>query len=326
MIWDRLKGLIAGLNIAGRDIIALLVSLLLAFSIWLIHNLSLSYSATMSVPVVAECNLEGHSNISSNSSTISARCRTTGFILLRNRHQSKREAVHIKFASKDMVHKEGEFFFISSAELASYVSELFGDDTRLEAFLSESVQFRFPVENNKKVPVQPVDIITFKDQYMAMGPVHLQPDSVIIYGEPFQLENIDRVLTRTIDLPSLHSSAHGVVKLEQINGIRMSDTEVKYTVDVTRFVEIESNVTVHVRNVPAGKRVSVLPSVAKVVYRCAFPLSADPTQDVQFYIDYKDFEISKGGKCVPYAGRLPEGVIDYTVSPEVFDCVEEGKL
>ena len=129
------------------------MSLLLAFGIWLIHNLSLSYSDTMIVPVIAECNIDGHSNISSNSSSIAARCRTTGFSLLRNRHKAKKEAIHIRFDTKDMHHSEGEMFYISSAELGNYVTEIFGDGVRLESFLSETVQFRFPYENNKKVPV-----------------------------------------------------------------------------------------------------------------------------------------------------------------------------
>ena len=43
------------------------------------------------------------------------------------------------------------------------------------------------------------------------------------------------------------------------------------------------------------------------------------------YIDYKDFIKSKEGKCVPVSTPLPEGVISYTIEPEVFDCIEEGR-
>ena len=32
-----------------------------------------------------------------------------------------------------------------------------------------------------------------------------------------------------------------------------------------------------------------------------------------------------GGKCIAHASRVPEGVIECTVTPEVFDCVEEGR-
>ena len=322
---ERLHKLLGRLHLDGRDISVFLMSLLLAFSIWLIHNLSLNYSDTLSMPVVARCEIEGHSNVSSNSSMIAARCRTSGFSLLRIRHQAKRKALNVRFDSKDLHHKDGEIFYITAAELSNYVTEIFGDGVRLESFLSETVQFRFPFENNKKVPVQAVQVVSFKPQYMAMGQIRLQPDSVTIYGEPFHLEHIDRVFTRTIDLHNLKSSAHGVIRLDPVHGVRMSATEVNYSLDVTRYVEIRSEVSVGVRNVPAGKKLSIYPSTASVVFKCAFPLSQDPTEGVQFYIDYADFKSSIGGKCIAHASRVPEGVIECTVTPEVFDCVEEGR-
>lgn len=322
---ERVHKLSGGLHWNGRDFGAFLFSLLLAFSIWLIHNLSLNYSDTMSVPVVAECNLEGHANVSSNSSVIAARCRTSGFSLLRNSRQAKRSAVRIKFDSKDMHLKEGEIFYITSSELGNYVSDIFGDGIRLESFVSDQVQFRFPYENNRKVPVQAVPVLSFKPQYMAMGPLRLQPDSVTIYGEPYHIEKVDRVFTRTINLSNLHSSAHGVVRLEPIAGVRMSDGEVNYSLDVTRFVELGAEVVISLRNVPAGRNLSVYPSTAKVVYRCAFPLSGDPVEKVRFYIDYADFEKSIGGRCVPRPSGLPDGVIDYRIEPEVFDCMEKDR-
>ncbi len=322
---ERLHSLLVRLNIGGRDITVFLMSLLLAFGIWLIHNLSLNYSDALTVPVVAECNIEGHSNVSSNSAAIAARCRTSGFSILRNRHRAKREAVHVKFAASDMHEKEGELFTISSAELGNYVSEIFGDGVQLESFLSGTVQFRFPFENHKKVPVQAVSVVSFKPQYMAMGGIRLQPDSVTVYGEPFHLENVDRVQTRTIDLENLKSSAHGSVKIEPVAGIRLSEIEVNYSLDVTRFVEISEEVTIHIRNVPAGKKISVYPSTARVTYRCAFPLSHDPSDETYFYIDYNEFEKSRGGKCISHVSSICEGVIEYSIDPEVFDCVEEGR-
>ncbi len=313
------------LKIGGRDIGVFLMSLLLAFGIWLIHNLSLLYSDTMTVPVIAECNLDGHSNVSSNSSSIAARCRTTGFNLLRNKHKAKKEAIHIRFNSRDMHLKEGEMFYITSAELGNYVSDIFGEGVQLESFLSETVQFRFPFENHKRVPVHAVSVVSFKPQYTAMAPIKLIPDSVTIYGEPYHLQNVEGVYTRTIDLPNLKSSAHGSVKIEPVQGLRMSDVEVNYSLDVSRFVEICTEVNVTARNVPPGVKLSVFPSTAKVVYKCSFPLSHDPSDVVSFFIDYHDFEKSIGGRCIAQSSSIPEGVIEYSIDPEVFDCVEEGR-
>ena len=319
---ERLKN---RFGLDGRDLAVFVMSLLLAFSIWLIHNLSLNYSDIVSVPVVAACNLEGHSDHSSNASVIVARCRTTGFALVRNKYQRRRSALTVRFDPSDLHHQEGEIYLITAAELSGYANEIFGEGVRLEAIVSESVSFRFPFENHKRVPVQAVTVLSFRPQYREMGPMRLSPDSVTVYGEPFHLENIDRVLTRTISLSDLHAGAHGVVKLEAASGLRLSDTEVHYSLDVTRYVEIPAEVTVSLRNVPAGKHVSVYPSVAKVVYQCAFPLSADPSEGVRFFIDYKDFEGSIGGRCIATPASLPEGVLDYSIEPEVFACVEEGR-
>ena len=61
------------------------------------------------------------------------------------------------------------------------------------------------------------------------------------------------------------------------------------------------------------------------MYKCSFPLSVDPSDKVYFYIDYHDFEKSIGGRCVAHSSAIPEGVIEYSIEPEVFDCVEEDR-
>ena len=46
-----------------------------------------------------------------------------------------------------------------------------------------------------------------------------------------------------------------------------------------------------------------------------------PAATAEFYIDYRDFAGSRTGRCVPRADGIPPQVIDYTVTPEVFDCL-----
>jgi hypothetical protein len=223
-----------------------------------------------------------------------------------------------------MHYAEKDMFYISAAELSNYVSDIFGEGVQLESFLSESVQFRFPVENHKKVPVHAVTIISFKPQYTALSPIKHKPDSVLVYGEPYHLENINMVYTKAIELSNLKSSAHGSVKLEPVQGLRMSEQEVGYSLEVTRYVEISTEVAVTPRNVPAGMKLSVYPSTARVVYKCVFPLTHDPSDVVSFNIDYNDFQKSIGGRCMANHSKMPDGVIEYSIEPEVFDCVEES--
>ena len=54
-------------------------------------------------------------------------------------------------------------------------------------------------------------------------------------------------------------------------------------------------------------------------------MTDNPTEDVVFYVDYKDFEESINGRCVARTSGMPEGVIDWRIDPQVFSCVEKGK-
>ena len=101
-------------------------------------------------------------------------------------------------------------------------------------------------------------------------PLELQPDSVLVYGEPFRLENINEVYTRPINFTDLSRSQNGLVLLEKIKGVRLSETEIHYSLNVRRFVEIVKSVPVTVVNVPEGQEMLVYPSEVDVCLRCAF--------------------------------------------------------
>lgn len=316
--WKRVRGkLSAELK---ENIVGLVVSIFFALSLWAFQIFSQDYSSLLSVSVTALSNIEGHASESSNSSTIVARCRATGwkFFTLKN------HSITVYFDPKIFHKVDDETFSISSENLAGYVNDLYGDDVQLESFTSSEVIFRFPSENNKKVPVQPVYQAEFKSQYMPYSDMKVSPDSVIIYGEPFHLNNIDRVYTSNITLRNLKSSVHGSVKIESISGVRISEEVVNYSMEVTRFVEVAQTVTIGKRHVPSGKSISVYPSTAKVVYQCAFPLTKDPSDLVQFYVDWDDFSKSINGRCVARNSDLPAGIISYTIEPQVFEVFENG--
>ena len=319
----RIKNLRARVHPGGGDISLLLLSLVLAVGIWFISNLSRSYSTVISVPVRAQSNLEGYSRDAAATSEVMARCRTSGFRILRSRRNTR--PVTVFFNPSDL-HPDvaPDVFYISSNELSAYIHEIFGEGVQLESFASASVKFSFAAENCKKVPVLPRENLSFRSQYMATGPMRLQPDSVLVYGEQIHLDNVDRVYTAAITLSGLNRDARGMVKLDVPHSVRLSETEVAYSLDVSRYVELSTVVKVGVRNAPPGKDLQVFPSTAEVIYRCVFPLRSNPVDAVEFAVDYRDFVNSVSGRCIPRPSHLSAGVIDYRVEPEVFECIESS--
>jgi len=294
--------------------------LLLSAGIWLIHNLSQSYASIVSVPVVAESNIDGRARLSTTDDTISAQVRASGFKHFGLARTHKRPRT-VFFSPSDFRHEEGNVYSIQTSSLYKYASDIFGDGVSIESFISESPRFAFPEVSSKRVPVQKVHSISFYPQYTAMSEMTLQPDSVLVYGETSKLEYIDHVLTRPIELYGLRSSVHGKVGLDVPAGFRLSADEVIYSLEVSRFVEVRDEVKVSTRNVPSGVELAVLPSSATVVYRCVFPVTTDPAKETEFYVDYRDFAKSITGRCIVKTDGLPSNVISYTLSPAVFDCI-----
>ena len=310
------------MQIDVRDLVVFLLSLMLAFGIWLVHNLTLRYSAIMNVSVTAMSNIPGRAAESSNTAVISARCRASGFKLLKN-GRNPDKTVKVFFNPDDFTKGEDDTFYLSSNALASYVPDIFGEDVQLESFVTQNAIFRFSAENNKKVPVSPKLISSFRPQYTSVGGIQFSPDSVMLYGDPNYLESIDRVFTRPLELKNLKNDVHGEIELDVPSGLRASENSVSYSLQVTRYVEVSSEIRIDVINLPADKFLSVYPSTAKVVFRCVFPLSADPSRSVSLYIDYEEFAQSVNGRCVARVSGLPSSVIDYTVEPQIFECMEE---
>ena len=300
---------------------SLLLCVLFSAGIWLVHNLSQTYSEIVSVPVVAESNIEGRARRSSSEMTASAMVSTAGFRLLRLGSNSKKPVV-VNFDVADLSHTEGDYYHVPVSSLYKYVSDIFGDGVTLESFVSSDLEFKFPKENHKKVPVKPVQIISFKPQYMALGDMSVIPDSVVVYGDPVRLEGIESVLTRPVSHKDIRNSVHGTVRLQAPSGVRLSHKDAVYSLDVTRYVEVSSTVKIVAHNVPVGKKLSVLPSTASVAFRCVFPMSVNPVDRCEFYVDYRDFEQSITGRCVIRCEGLPDGVISYELDPEVCDCTE----
>ena len=320
-----LDPLVDRLKVNKRDVAVFLLSLLLAFGVWMLYNMNQSYSATLRSRVYLKSNLPGYFPRSSDPVTVEARCRASGYDLLRNRRRMRRKSVTVQ-VDPDQLAPDGEGrFVLSSNALSAHIGELFGSEVRLESFIAPSYAFSFPQEYHKTVPVIPVSYLTFRPQYMLRDGLRLQPDSVIVYGEPAYLESIERIYTRRIAANNLQASQVGSIKLESPRGIRLSESEVGYSIDVVRFVEVRKTVSLSARNVPAGKDLSIYPSTAEALFRCVFPPTSDRTGEVQFYVDYEDFLHSVSGKCVARTDALPAGVISWTLQPEVFECVEVGR-
>lgn len=303
------------LNFSGREWMAFLLALLLAFCIWLVHKLSLDYNVYLNVDVIAESNIEGRARYSSSAVPIMAKCRTSGWRVL-YAYLTRETTVTVNFPSSIMRHDENDRYYISSDRLHEYVQDIFGDKVSVDYFVADHIFFDFREEVCKKVPVKPVSSLSFEDQYLPSSELQIIPDSVIVYGDALHLEALDHVTTSTIRHSDISEDINGMISLTPINDMRYSNDEVHYKMDVVRYVEIlKEGVPVKVINVPSGKSVVADPSEVNLLLECEFPLKSDPGNGIELTVDYEEFSNSISGNVMVRHKSLPYGTIKYEVSP-----------
>lgn len=321
---EFLYRIIASVRKRSGDWVAITLALLLAAGIWLLTNLSRTYTTVLSVNVIAETSLEGRAATSADRATIQARCRASGFRIRQLRRQARSSARTVSFQAADFHPVPGreDFFAISAAQLERYVPQLYGENVTLENFVTDEAIFRFPTEAHKKVPVVPVKDIHFQSQYMELSPLTVDPDSVTVYGEPMLLERVTQARTHPIRLDDVNSSIQDEISLYPIPGVRFSPSMVKYSLPVTRFVEMSADVPIRTAGVPQGKKLSCFPDRARVTLLSVFPILSDPLTNLTLEVSYDDYMDSLYGDCVPRITTPLRGIISVKVEPEVVHVVE----
>lgn len=320
---EWLYGIVASIRKKGRDWAGIALSLLIAFGVWLLTSLGSDSVAVLSVNVTAVCDLEGRMDVSTDMARIMARCRASGYrIRALRRHDSRK----VRIQQADLHPTGTDAFYITAASLEKYVQDIYGD-VRLENFISDTVVFHFPPQTHKTVPVVPVRDIRFRSQYVELNPIRLDPETVTVYGDPLLLERITQVRTEVIRLSDVASSIQDFVQLDPIPGTRYSTPSVKYSLSVSRAVEIAEDVAVRVVGAPEDVIVRTYPEKVRLSVFTLFPMRSDPLKDLVLEIPYEDFLRSRTGDCVP---RIPDyrefpDMFRPRFSPQVVHCVEEAR-
>lgn len=307
-----------------RNWSALLVCLLISFGIWLVYNLSLTYTHSVSVGVLAVSNIDGRAPEASAPVEISAVCRASGFKLISLLTRDEDDFVRVQMRSDDFSHLGGDSFVLHESSLHRYISAIFGSGVTVDAFTGGDKVFEFAKESHRRIPVVIRTEFVYRPQYMAAGPIELEKDSVLVYGEPSRLEAIPAIYSKSLRRNDLHRDFHGTVKLETPSGTRLETQELQYWAGVVRFIEVSRTMPVSISGVPEGVRLVAYPSTVDVVLRCSFPLEGDPFEGAAFFVTYSDYVSSRTGNCIIRSRGLGDEVISVKLSRDICNCVEIG--
>ncbi len=300
----------------------LLLSLLLAFIIWLIHCLSLTYSVFLEYNVDLTSSLEGRARTSLSEDVLVVRGKADGYYILKHRF-SKRSTLNVTADAGQVLKSEGDNdrFYIKCEQVKGNIVDALGSSVELEFIVTESMEFEFPKMTSKVVPIIAKSSITYAGQYMPMAELAIEPDSVEIFGEDRILENIDSVWTETISYNRLDKSIQGFVDLIPIRRIEFAQKSVYYTLNISRYIEESVYVSVNVVNVPEDKSVIVLPAQIKITCRRTFGGEPLRAEDVVLQVDYNELVKGIDTQAIPALVKAPENAVYYQLNPRYVECL-----
>ena len=263
--------------------VSFVLSLLLALSVWFLHNMSQSYSANLNYNVRINTTIQGHDISALSENKIVAKSYATGFYILKQRRKSENGELLINLNSKYLHKKEQGVYALATSDLEYVIAQSDMDDYGIRDILSDLA-------------------------------------SIIVYDEERFLQEMNAVSTRHFKHNSLSEGVVGSVKLVEIPNVRFSQDEIYYDIEVERYVERSREITIDVINLPAGKELHVLPSAASLTYRIPFDRKISDN-DLQLFVDYQDFILSSNKQVLVQLRDLSSAIISFDIYPKVVECI-----
>lgn len=281
--WDMLirKSDEEAMSGIGREkIIVFLISLLLAFSIWLVVNLNRDYSIKMDVPIVM-------GNISTDQALaeelprkVTASVSGDGWSLI-NIYQSPPK-VYID-VSKPQVN-----LFEQIRQQISATS-----DVTVQTVNPLSLQLNLELKESKKVPVISNVHTDFAPQYGFLTQPVMDPDSVVVQGAASRIQNINKWPTEALNLQNISGNINTMVELKPPSSlIRLSRSRIQYRAEVAEFTEAQITVPVQTRDFPTGMQVNFSPSTVQIIYQIPLGEYAafEGQQAYRAYVTYQQIQ------------------------------------
>lgn len=302
-------------------------SLLLAFVIWVAHNLTQDYFSYRQYRITVVTSLPGFASEAESEDILIAGGDAKGFDIIGRRSGRARNAESVtievdpKYFTQDMY--RSDLFTVKARDIQETLNQKVGTEFNITYVPDQKLSFVFARQSNRKVPVVLSETrVLCRPQYMVVSDITIQPDSVLVYGNEDEIAHISAVHAYPLRLQNLSKRTKGELPLRGIPGMRLGSRTVSYEIEVERYVEQTVETDVVPVNVPAGKRLIVLPSRVKAVCRIPFRNEGSLTRDdIHFEVDYNEVVSSAGSQAVPVM-RLSSGtVFSCETYPKVVDCI-----
>ena len=248
-----------------RKIKVFFIVFILTSIIWLLIELSKTYTSTVQVRVkyknIPEAKLLQNTPVEE----VEVIVRAPGFSILSHRISNR----EISFDLNDMAMKNSVYFLIPNSQLSKINSQISGD-LEIMNILKDSIILDIGKRISKRIPVIPNLELNFNLGYNLVGELDLEPDSVDISGPEKLIDTIQKVTTKKVILNDVNESINKkllIIYPVSSKNISFSSENVLVKGTVDKFTEGNLSIPVKVINEPEGVIINPFPKVIDITYQ-----------------------------------------------------------
>lgn len=211
--------------------------------------------------------------VDASNNQITYRIKGHGYALMSYRGWAYTSPIHINY--RDSLRRFSSFHIngatLSHQDLTNLISRHLPPDLQLIDVVSDSLNFQFGWQQEKRLPIHVNLAYTIANQCMLVGSLSLSADSVAIIGTGDMLESLSSIETVSTNIGELSDNYTTSLPLSIPIGLSANLNTVDVTLRVEQYTEKILQIPINVHNNNDSLHVTVIPTTVDV--RCNVALS-----------------------------------------------------
>lgn len=297
----------------SRNNIIFAVFLVISAFLWLLNSLNKEYTHTIDYPLKIKNMPEGV-NKNKIPSHLSLKVSGHGYNILALKLDRSKAPIVINLNNYSLNRFKKDIFFLTTDKLINPADRQIKDKLEVISIKPDTLKLRIIKLTSKKIPVNLKSDYTLARQFMIIDEPYIKPDSVNIKGPEHILNNTDSLFTKLVELKNINSNINRYIPVQKPDDTKVKPDHVKLRIEVDKFTEISSEITVETINLPDSLNIELMPEDVKITYRVS--LSEYKDIDDNSFVIKADFKAAKNGFLYPMVIEKPDNIKQIDINPK----------
>lgn len=283
---------------------------------WILINLSKTYTTEVIYDVNYTNLPQQKTIIATPLKNLTLTVKGSGFKLISTNISKKPLALDLN----NVINKNKTDYYFLSKRLATEIKNKLKSGIQLVEIQKDTIPLKIGTLLSKKVPLKNNTTISYKLGYDLAKPITIKPDSVLISGDKFLLEEISYLPLEKISLENISETTKITtdVILPKNGAFKTNITTAEINIEVDKFTEGEIEVPVIVKNAP--KEINIFPKKVKLIYKVGLTnFNKIDVNSFTIECDYKTAELNETSYLIPKLTKASNLTSKVRIVPDKID-------